>query len=475
MIVKFLSNKNGGGLGSVDYVLDQKRVQNKTARVLKGDEKMTRDLIATITKKQKTSFAVMSFEEANINEALKYELMQEFEKTFFAGLEADQYNILWVEHTDKGRLELNAIIPKVELSTMRAFNPYYHQADLHIKDIFTKSINIKYGFTDPQDPAKSSSVSGSKKEILLFADYQTLDLKLKELVSNGLIQDRAEMIELLKKNNIDVTRVGADYISVKLPESKKARRLNGGIYTEQFTSVDELRDVSREQLKRERAFTGRDRQTEYRDLSQRLERAIHKRALFNAELFSRAKQSNQRREREAKARATDREREAQRVREENERSSQRRSQENQSTRDAKSLGHHKREVEEHDRIRSTVAKYVESRARRSRAREARVEQRARRVEVYASINRQATATDYRAIDQAYRQRELRINIIESLKRLPEVFNRVITSIKELMKPKEPELPELFAHTRKRGLKDAVKSLYDHIDQEQPQSHGLFRR
>ena len=33
------------------------------------------------------------------------------------GLEKNQYSILWVEHQDKGRLELNFVIPNMELQT----------------------------------------------------------------------------------------------------------------------------------------------------------------------------------------------------------------------------------------------------------------------------------------------------------------------------------------------------------------------
>ncbi len=57
MINKFLANKSGGGNGSVNYLLDTKRVQNGTAKILRGEEHITRALIDSIGKKQKTTFA----------------------------------------------------------------------------------------------------------------------------------------------------------------------------------------------------------------------------------------------------------------------------------------------------------------------------------------------------------------------------------------------------------------------------------
>ncbi|MGK3325838.1 hypothetical protein ACSLPB_29600, partial [Escherichia coli] len=40
------------------------------------------------------------------------------------GLEKNQYSILWVEHQDKGRLELNFVIPNMELQTGKRLQPY---------------------------------------------------------------------------------------------------------------------------------------------------------------------------------------------------------------------------------------------------------------------------------------------------------------------------------------------------------------
>ncbi|EEZ6074964.1 relaxase/mobilization nuclease domain-containing protein, partial [Escherichia coli O6] len=41
----------------------------------------------------------------------------------------NQYSILWVEHQDKGRLELNFVIPNMELQSGKRLQPYYDRAD----------------------------------------------------------------------------------------------------------------------------------------------------------------------------------------------------------------------------------------------------------------------------------------------------------------------------------------------------------
>lgn len=45
------------------------------------------------------------------------------------GLDKEQYNICWIQHTDKNRLELNFFILNVELSTEKRLQPYYDKAD----------------------------------------------------------------------------------------------------------------------------------------------------------------------------------------------------------------------------------------------------------------------------------------------------------------------------------------------------------
>lgn len=130
MVVKFFKVKQGGGdgTGSIKYLLDS-RVSKGTARILQGDKKLTQDIILSLNKQAKACVGCLSFEEENLPEAQKYEIMRDFENMLMPEMQG-RYNILWVEHTDKGRLELNFVIPKVDLVSGRAFNPYYHKIDV---------------------------------------------------------------------------------------------------------------------------------------------------------------------------------------------------------------------------------------------------------------------------------------------------------------------------------------------------------
>ncbi len=296
MLVKFWGTNQGGGDGdgSVNYLLNE-RVERGTAKVLKGDANLTKSLLLSLTQKHKACVGCLSFEESNIDESLKYELMESFENALLTESMQNRYNILWVEHTDKGRLELNFVIPKIDLEKQKAFNPYYHKVDLKRIDTWKDCINLKHNFTNPKDLEKQqiSNYHNTKtpQGKAIFKNYKELDNYLYNAVTQGLLNSRTEIIELLQASNYEITRQGKDYISVKLPNQQKAKRLKGIIYDERFTEQrlieQELReysqnkDTSRERDTREISTahntTPRATQSliqELRDLEQQLHRHI---------------------------------------------------------------------------------------------------------------------------------------------------------------------------------------------------------
>ncbi|OOQ11002.1 molybdopterin-guanine dinucleotide biosynthesis protein MobA [Helicobacter pylori] len=303
MLVKFWGINQGGGDGdgSVNYLLNE-RVKQGTAKVLKGDANLTKSLLLSLTQKHKACVGCLSFEESNIDESLKYELMESFENALLTQEMQGCYNILWVEHTDKGRLELNFVIPRIDLITQKAFTPYYHSADITRIDIWKDYANLKHAFTNPKDLEKQqiSNYHNTKtpQGKAIFKNYKELDNYLYNAVTQGLLNSRAEIIELLQASNYEITRQGKDYISVKLPNQQKAKRLKGIIYDERFTEQrlieQELReysqnkDTSRERDTREISTapntTPRATQSliqELRDLEQQLHRHIeHKQRYY---------------------------------------------------------------------------------------------------------------------------------------------------------------------------------------------------
>ena len=291
MVVKFFGNKKGGSTASIDYLLNERKSKG-TARLLQGDEQLTRDIINSLNFKQKTTVGCLSFEEKNISQDLKYKLMADFENMLLPNMQ-DRYNILWVEHTDKGRLELNFVIPKIDLESQKSLNPYYHKADLKRVELWQDLTNLENSFTNPKDPSKARTLETNNKEIHLSKDYETLDKTLHELVNAGALESRADIIELLQKNQIEVTRTGADYLAIKLPESKKAKRFKGEIYNEQFTSTGELDKVSERKKREVEQFNNRDIKQEIRELRAELNQHTQAKVEYYGKRFKRDNQEKE--------------------------------------------------------------------------------------------------------------------------------------------------------------------------------------
>ena len=264
VIVSFFARGTGGGSGPTDYLLGRDRNREK-AELLRGDAEETKALIDASPYSKTYTSGVLSFEERNIPDAMKREVMDSFEECLFPGLDKNQYNVLWVEHTDKGRLELNFVIPNVELTSGKRLQPYYHSADLPRVDAWQTIKNIEYGFTDPNDPAKRQTLVIAKdlpkhKEEAAKA----LDDGLMALAGQGLIKSREDVINALQNAGFEIGRQTKTSISIKDPDGGRNIRLKGALYEQDFRlSQDLQRDI--QERSRQYQNSGTERLAEARN------------------------------------------------------------------------------------------------------------------------------------------------------------------------------------------------------------------
>jgi hypothetical protein len=128
MIVGFSKHGTGAGRGPVNYLTSPLN-PDRTARippplVLRGHPELVQRLIDSLAFTYKYTSGVLSF--AELPEAITPEMceriMNSFERVAFAGLHPDQYAILWAQHRHAGRMELNFLIPRIELFTGKSLN-----------------------------------------------------------------------------------------------------------------------------------------------------------------------------------------------------------------------------------------------------------------------------------------------------------------------------------------------------------------
>ena len=135
MIVDFFRHGTGLSKSCLDYLLGEQR-DRQQAEILSGDLELTAQLIDSSPYTKKYTSGCLSFYEQDLPIQDKSQIMRDFERCLFPNMEPDQYQILWVQHQDKDRLELNFVIPNVELTTSKRLQPFYAPVDLERVDLF---------------------------------------------------------------------------------------------------------------------------------------------------------------------------------------------------------------------------------------------------------------------------------------------------------------------------------------------------
>jgi len=283
MIVKFFPHPKSGGSprGSMDYLL--KKNENEV-QVLQGNPRLSVDVAEGLDFKNQYTVGCLSFEEANIPDAHKQEIMQKFEETFFAGLETEQYNICWIEHTDKGRLELNFFVPNVELESGKRLSVYYDKSDRPLAENFKQVINQQYGLSDPDAPQKrqmtvsSRNIPENKKNA-----QEAINWLLRDELEKGRIQTREDVLKCLTEAGFEIARVTPKNISIKT--DGRNLRLKGAIYEQSFSL-----DRAIEEIQRAEGLGGQERTSErYKQATAGLEKAVERRRTEFSKRFGKPK------------------------------------------------------------------------------------------------------------------------------------------------------------------------------------------
>lgn len=291
MIVKFFRRSKEQGSKPINYFLGAEK-DREFARVLSGDPVITEHLINATKFENKYKSGVLSFAERvdEISEADKLAIMRSFEATLFPSLDPDQYDILWIEHSDKdrfdvdedgkkikgtersGRLELNFVIPCHELRTGQRLQPFYAGTDMRRvnawKNITNRELKTLKGdaVADPNDPKRHRKVNkylgsapkpspfdltikkSDKKGDLDLAGRDELRASIHRHMlamlseRNTELHDRKAVVhELTTGLDLICEREAKSSITISHPllldkNGKPQRvRLEGGIYNEDFT------------------------------------------------------------------------------------------------------------------------------------------------------------------------------------------------------------------------------------------------
>ena len=297
MIVDFFRHGSGLSKGCLDYLLGEDR-EREHAQVLSGDVELTAQLIDSSPFAKKYTSGCLSFYEHDLSDQDKQKIMQNFEECLFPGLDKDQYQILWVQHQDKinqdtgeTRLELNFVIPNVELSTGKRLQPFYAPVDLDRVDLFKQITNTEHSLYDPDDPEHRQLFLNKKNLPKDIKDFkEQLHQRVYRAVANGEVADRQELVQWLESNQINVSRQVKNSISIENPYegAKRPIRLEGEIYEQGFRATGEYRQEVQQRIATYRGTTSERYRANVTDYQRQLE---HK-SQYHSDRYSTVRREN---------------------------------------------------------------------------------------------------------------------------------------------------------------------------------------
>ncbi|GAA6160246.1 hypothetical protein NBRC116589_24200 [Ruegeria sp. HU-ET01832] len=265
MLNKFFPNGKGAGAGPVGYLVAERVlaydgnrdlirdaddhpltvVRDPLPEVLRGDPSRTEALIDASPHQWTYRAGVISFAAEDApSEAQQAEVMDAFEQLAFAGLDGEQYDMLWVRHSHEDRVELHFCIPRLELTTGRSLNiapPGYQDAYDSLRDL----MNQRHGWADPMELERAQEVRDTIEAPNRAQGRDELHAWILDQISMGLIEDRASMIEALTDAGFDLPRAGKSYLTAQDPESGERWRLKGEIFHEDWQADPAERETER--------------------------------------------------------------------------------------------------------------------------------------------------------------------------------------------------------------------------------------
>ena len=254
MLIKFFPNGKGAGAGPVGYLVAERVLaydgnrdlirdadgqsvtvtRDPLPEVLRGNPERTEALIDASRHQWTYRAGVISFADSDTpTEEQQAEVMDQFERLAFAGLDPEQYEVLWVRHRHEGRVELHFCTPRLELTTGKSLNiapPGYQNAYDSLRDV----MNQRHGWADPMDVERAQDVRDTIEAPTRAQGRDELHVWIQDQIDIGLITDRATMIDALTDAGFDLPRTGKAYITAQDPDTGERWRLKGEIFHEDW-------------------------------------------------------------------------------------------------------------------------------------------------------------------------------------------------------------------------------------------------
>ena len=172
-------------------------------------------------------------------------VLDEFEKTAWAGLDANRYSWTAVLHREQGGgVHVHVLTARCDLETGKSLNiapPGWQKTFDPLRDAF----NHEHGWSRPDDPARARAQQPGHRAYIEAAKLRTgleheadprelIRDYLTQRVEHGAVQSRADVVGALEEARLEVPRQGKSYLTVRNPDNGKRWRLKGALYVHDF-------------------------------------------------------------------------------------------------------------------------------------------------------------------------------------------------------------------------------------------------
>jgi len=279
MLIKHLAHGKGDAKRCADYLLQEENSlgeKREGIEILRGDPYYVATVADSLSFKHKYTSGVIAWApEDNPTPEQIRAVLEDYEKTAFAGLSQDRYAFSAVLHIEKKGINIHTFCARVDLATGRSLNiaPPGH---LKVYDAIRDYYNHKNGWSRPDDPERArlwrpgshSYIRAAQVRAGLEVEPDTRGLigsYLEQRVLEKEINNRDDVLDALKEVGLKITRASKpggkhQYVTVKDPKSGQKYRLKGALYDANF---------DREQFERETKNKDERRPGGNRKLNQR--------------------------------------------------------------------------------------------------------------------------------------------------------------------------------------------------------------
>lgn len=250
MHIKFNRYGKGSAAIAAQYIIqlhDSKGTKREQVTVLRGNPVEVALVADSLSFSHRYTSGVIAFapEDKPSNKELE-EVLKEFEKTAWAGLEPDRYSWSATLHRESnGSCHIHIFAARVDLETNKSLNiapPGWRNTFAALRDW----LNLKNDWARPDEISRQRLVQKAGHEYYQNAaalrqgleteenPREIITAYLEKGILSGQVKDRKTILEALHRAGLETPRAGKNYITVKGAGHKW--RLKGAIYEQSWTA-----------------------------------------------------------------------------------------------------------------------------------------------------------------------------------------------------------------------------------------------